>query len=111
MIIYLQLHEESWIRAKCEEESMITTKAVTSKEISDREQKNRRLAYEAAVEGIVLLENRGILPIEPAKSALFGAGAQYTIKGGQRGNVGIRRHRVAGTGVEYCEKSPVRKEL
>lgn len=90
---------------------MITTKAVTSKEITDREQKNRRLAYEAAVEGIVLLENRGILPIEPAKSALFGAGAQYTIKGGQRGNVGIRRHRVAGTGVEYCEKSPVRKEL
>ena len=40
---------------------MITTKAVTSKEISARERRNRRLAYESAVEGIVLLENKGIL--------------------------------------------------
>ncbi len=80
---------------------MITTKAVMSKEISERERKNRRLAYEAAVEGIVLLENMGILPIEPGKIALFGAGVQYTIKGGSgSGEVNVRHVITAEEGLE-----------
>ena len=80
---------------------MITTKAVTSKEISDRERRNRRLAYESAVEGIVLLENKGILPVEPGTIALFGAGAQYTIKGGSgSGEVNVRHVVTAEEGLE-----------
>lgn len=80
---------------------MITTKAVTSKEISARERRNRRLAYESAVEGIVLLENKGILPVEPGTIALFGAGAQYTIKGGSgSGEVNVRHVVTAEEGLE-----------
>lgn len=45
-------------------------------------EKNKALAFEAAAEGIVLLENDGVLPVSPGKPALFGAGAAYTIYGG-----------------------------
>ena len=47
-----------------------------------RELEHRRLAYEAACEGIVLLENDGTLPLQPGKIALYGSGAISTIKGG-----------------------------
>ena len=47
-----------------------------------RELANRQLAYEAACEGIVLLENDGALPLEPGRIALYGSGAINTIKGG-----------------------------
>ena len=47
-----------------------------------RELAHRRLAYEAACEGIVLLENDGTLPLEPDKIALYGSGAISKIKGG-----------------------------
>ncbi|MBQ6508398.1 MAG: glycoside hydrolase family 3 C-terminal domain-containing protein [Flexilinea sp.] len=47
-----------------------------------RELANRQLAYEAACEGIVLLENDGTLPLQPGKIALYGSGAISTIKGG-----------------------------
>ncbi len=50
--------------------------------ISEREAAHRRLAYEAACEGIVLLENDGTLPITPGRVALYGSGAVSTIKGG-----------------------------
>lgn len=50
---------------------------------SDRERENRRIAYEAALEGMVLLKNSGTLPLDPsAPLALFGAGAAVTLKGG-----------------------------
>ena len=52
-------------------------------DVSPREEKIRTLARKAAADGMVLLENNGILPLaENAKLALFGRGARYTIKGG-----------------------------
>ena len=52
-------------------------------DVSPREEKIRALSRKAAAEGMVLLENKGILPLEQgAKIALFGRGARYTIKGG-----------------------------
>ena len=51
--------------------------------VTDRERKNRLLARRAAAQGMVLLENDGVLPLKPgAKLALFGEGARRTIKGG-----------------------------
>ncbi|MBR3780358.1 MAG: glycoside hydrolase family 3 C-terminal domain-containing protein [Clostridia bacterium] len=49
---------------------------------SQRERNNRALAREAAAEGIVLLENNGILPLQPQKIALYGPGSRMTVKGG-----------------------------
>lgn len=46
------------------------------------EKEHRALALRAALEGIVLLENRQALPLTEKKLALFGPGALYTIKGG-----------------------------
>ncbi|MCR4590821.1 MAG: glycoside hydrolase family 3 C-terminal domain-containing protein [Lachnospiraceae bacterium] len=48
------------------------------------ERVHRKVAYEAATEGIVLLENKeNVLPLsEGAKIALYGRGASKTIKGG-----------------------------
>ena len=51
-------------------------------EISDREIKHRKLAREVASEGMVLLKNEGILPLQPQKIALYGAGARMTVRGG-----------------------------
>ena len=52
-------------------------------EITERETNLRRLSARAAAEGMVLLENSGILPLRPGmKLALFGRGSRYTIKGG-----------------------------
>ena len=50
--------------------------------ITPREAAHRQLAYEAACESIVLLENNGALPLEPGRIALYGPGAVSTIKGG-----------------------------
>ena len=60
----------------------VRTSAVESTEESKRELEHRKLAREAAAEGIVLLENDGTLPIAVCSLALFGAGAATTIKGG-----------------------------
>ena len=50
---------------------------------SERELAHGRLAREAAAEGIVLLKNEGILPLAlSAPVALFGGGADRTVKGG-----------------------------
>ena len=51
-------------------------------EISEREQKHRSLAREAASEGMVLLKNDRILPLKNRKVALYGAGARMTVRGG-----------------------------
>lgn len=58
------------------------TKARKSPEPNKRETENRRIAYLAACEGMVLLKNDGILPFSSKKVALYGAGAAMTIKGG-----------------------------
>jgi beta-glucosidase len=60
----------------------LRTKASYSNEVTERELQHRNIAYRAALEGIVLLENDGSLPIKPCKIALYGAGAAMTIKGG-----------------------------
>ena len=54
----------------------------TDRNISDRGIQNRRVARRAAGEGFVLLENDGVLPLDPCKIALYGAGARLTVKGG-----------------------------
>ena len=53
---------------------------------------NRQVSYEAALEGIVLLENDGVLPLAPGKVALYGAGAGMTIKGGTGSGEVKERH-------------------
>ena len=56
----------------------------TSPEESNREREHRKLAREAAAEGIVLLKNDGILPIQPGKIALYGPGSRMTVKRGAK---------------------------
>lgn len=51
-------------------------------EESQRERDHRALAREAAAEGMVLLENNGVLPMKPGIITLFGAGARMTVQGG-----------------------------
>ena len=61
----------------------VYTCARLTEEASELEIKNRALAKRVATEGVVLLENNGVLPIEKeAKIALFGVGATNTVKGG-----------------------------
>ena len=61
--------------------------------ISAREITHDEIAYRAACEGIVLLENNGCLPLKDKKVALFGVGAGFTIKGGSgSGEVNNRRN-------------------
>ena len=51
--------------------------------VSEREKNIRAVARRAAAEGMVLLENDGVLPLkEGAAIALYGSGARYTVKGG-----------------------------
>ena len=58
------------------------TKASFDGKVSQRELENRKIAYEAACEGMVLLKNDGTLPLKTRKIALYGPGASMTIKGG-----------------------------
>ena len=53
-----------------------------TKEESLREKKHRELAKKAAAEGMVLLQNNGLLPLKIKNIALYGAGARMTVKGG-----------------------------
>ncbi len=56
----------------------------TSNEVTVREVENRLLARRAAAEGFVLLKNEdNVLPIpRGSKLGLYGAGAEFTVKGG-----------------------------
>ena len=53
-------------------------------EISERERRNWERARRIGAEGMVLLENKGALPLKAdgRKLALYGSGARYTVKGG-----------------------------
>ena len=51
-------------------------------EVSERELNHRQLARTVAAEGMVLLKNDGVLPLQNKKITLFGAGARMTVKGG-----------------------------
>ena len=56
--------------------------AQNNSSLTEREIKHRDLAREICAEGIVLLENNGILPLTVNKLALYGAGARHTVFGG-----------------------------
>lgn len=56
--------------------------ASKSPAISERETKHCELARKICAEGIVLLENKGVLPLKAKKVALYGAGARHTSFGG-----------------------------
>lgn len=72
----------------------LITKASFSAEPNAREKRNLQVAYEAACESIVLLENDGTLPISVGKVALYGNGARKTIKGGGGSGEVNERHSV-----------------
>ncbi|MEE1087272.1 MAG: glycoside hydrolase family 3 N-terminal domain-containing protein [Schaedlerella sp.] len=73
----------------------VRNKALWTDEVTMLEKKNKKTAYQAALEGIVLLENDGTLPIKPGKIALYGAGAGMTIKGGTGSGEVNERHAVS----------------
>ena len=58
--------------------------AVSDRSVTERERSNIAISTQIAQEGIVLLENKGVLPLSKnAKTiALFGSGARRTVKGG-----------------------------
>lgn len=58
--------------------------AATNPDVSAREERNMNRARKVAAQGMVLLENKGALPLkkEIQTVALFGNGARRTIKGG-----------------------------
>ena len=71
------------------------TKASRSADVTQRELDNLAVAYEAACESMVLLKNEGCLPFRTNKIALYGAGAERTIKGGTGSGEVNERHSVS----------------
>ncbi len=65
----------------------------TDRQVSEREVIHGRLAREAAAEGMVLLKNEGLLPLDVSvPTALLGGGAVKTVKGGTgSGDVNSRK--------------------
>ena len=70
----------------------LLTKASYEYDPNQRELDNLKLAYEAACESIVLLKNDGALPFSHKRVALYGAGANMTIKGGTGSGEVNERH-------------------
>lgn len=71
------------------------TSASRDGSVSAREARNKEIAYNAALEGIVLLKNDGALPVkEVGNIALYGAGVSMTIKGGTGSGEVNERHAV-----------------
>ena len=68
------------------------TFGATSPEESQREKENKALARRAAAEGIVLLKNDGVLPLQTKNVALYGPGSRMTVKGGS-GSGDVRERR------------------
>ena len=63
--------------------------APANPDVTALEKENRALARQAAAEGMVLLENNGVLPLLEKEIALYGAGARMTVKRG-RGSGEVR---------------------
>ena len=67
--------------------------ATASMTVTEREKRHAALSAQIAAEGMVLLENKGVLPFpaEVHSIALFGSGARRTVKGGTgSGDVNVR---------------------
>ncbi len=58
------------------------TFAKLTDEVTLLEKKNRETSYKAALEGICLLKNEGVLPLKSKKIACYGEGVVHTVKGG-----------------------------
>lgn len=58
--------------------------AATDSKVSEREERNMARARTIASQGMVLLENNGVLPLsgKAGRIALYGNGARHTVKGG-----------------------------
>ncbi|MBQ8093680.1 MAG: glycoside hydrolase family 3 C-terminal domain-containing protein [Clostridia bacterium] len=84
----------------------------TDELVSKRESDGCAVARRAAAEGMVLLENNGILPLAPGtKIALYGLGARHTIKGGSgSGDVNSRHVVSVEEGLENAGFEIVNKE-
>ncbi len=77
--------------------------ASKSPQISEREKRNTGRSRNIAAQGMVLLENDGILPLSPTikNIALYGSGARRTIKGGTgSGDVNSRQVITVEQGLE-----------
>ena len=74
---------------------MVRTNAKFDNSISKLEELNANISLRAALEGIVLLENNGVLPLKDKKIALYGAGALTTIKGGTGSGEVNERHSIS----------------
>ena len=72
----------------------LLTKAALTPEETARERENREIAYRCACEAMVLLENKGVLPLQSRKVALYGPGATRTTKGGTGSGEVNERHSV-----------------
>lgn len=84
-----------------------------TQKVSTREREHRCLARAAAAEGMVLLKNEGgILPIpKGSKIALYGAGAEITVKGGTgSGDVNARDSVSVRQGLEQAGYQVTNKE-
>ncbi len=63
--------------------------------VSERELRNAALARRVCGEGMVLLENRGALPLKGGKVALYGAGVRHGSFGGSGSGENNPRYRIA----------------
>lgn len=71
---------------------MNITGAKRTNEVTEIEKMNKEVSYNCALEGIVLLENNGVLPIKPCPIALYGLGGIRTVKGGTGSGEVNERH-------------------
>lgn len=85
--------------------------ASTDPGIIEREKEHCALARKICSEGIVLLENNGVLPLKTAKVALYGAGARHTAFGGTGSGENNPRYSVTveegllNSGIDIISKS------
>lgn len=69
-------------------------RASTSNALTQREKDHALLARQLGAEGIVLLENNGVLPLKDKRVALYGYGARHTCYGGTGSGENRPRYRV-----------------
>ncbi len=69
-------------------------RAATTPEIQSFEKEHAALARRVCAEGIVLLENKGALPLRGGKAALYGLGVRHCVYGGTGSGENKPRYRV-----------------